>query len=347
MSDNKFLNKFSNKVFVIAEAGVNHNGNFEMAKKLVDVAANAKADAIKFQTFKAEECAGKFAETADYQRNNEVNNQYELLKSLELPFSDFEKLKNYAESRNLCFLSTPDGSESLDFLCEINVDAIKIASGEITNIKFLEIIAKKKFPVILSTGMSTYGEIQTAVEQLSKYGSNDIMLLHCTTSYPTIPSEVNISVLPGLKSMFKFPVGYSDHTIGNEASIMAVALGAEIIEKHITLDNQLSGPDHKASMPPDKFIDFVKAIRKASNMLGDTVKKKQLSEEETSLKVRRGLVAKRNIARNEILTVDMVAFKRPGIGIQPNLIDEAMKRIVLKNLKVDEPICWENLGGKS
>ena len=346
MSDKSFLEKHTKDVFVIAEAGVNHNGSFEQAIKLIDIALEAKADAIKFQTFKAYECAGKFSRPAKYQENTQSLNQFDLLKKLELPFDDFKKLKLYAESKGICFLSTPDGRESLDFLCDIKVNAIKVASGEITNLPFLQLIAKRNLPVILSTGMSILSEIQLAITTLLENGCNDLMLLHCTTAYPTQDNEVNILAMKTMKRIFSLPVGLSDHTQGNIASIMAVALGARIIEKHITINRNLSGPDHKASMPPNEFKKYVKEIRTASIMKGDGRKIPQESELETFGKVRRSLVASRKLRINEILTSDMISIKRPNTGIAPNMLEFVIGRKILNNFEKDEPICWENLGEK-
>ena len=213
--------------FIIAEIGVNHNGNAELAKKLIDAAYNAKVDAVKFQTFKAWECASKFAPTADYQKGS-AENQYKLLEELELDFADFADLKEYAESLGLVFLSTPDGQKSLDFLCDIGVKAIKIASGELTNLPFLTSIAFKKLPVILSTGMGTLGEVEEAINTLKLAGANDIMLMHCTTEYPAPAEDCNLKAIQTMQKSFQLPVGFSDHTLGSEAAIAAATLGAVI-----------------------------------------------------------------------------------------------------------------------
>lgn len=347
MASNQFLKNFSNKVFIIAEAGVNHNANVDNAKKLIDVAANCGADAIKFQTFKAAECASKYALTAEYQKNNQHLNQYDLLKSLELPFSAFTELKSYAETKNIIFLSTPDGNESLELLLKLNVSAIKIASGEMTNFSFMKKIAQSRLPIILSTGMSTHGEIQSAMNCLLSNGCSDIMLLHCTTSYPAKNEEVNLQVIREMTNIYMVPIGYSDHTIGNEAAIAATALGARIIEKHITLDKTMQGPDHKASMDPIEFKSFIDSIRKTSKLLGSSLKKPTKSEIKTINKVRRGLVANCKIEKGTILKPSMIEIKRPADGIQPSLIEQTYGRIVTKTLDIDQPITWKHLGGKN
>lgn len=347
MTSKQFLSNFSNKVFIIAEAGVNHNANIDNAKKLIDVAVNCGADAIKFQTFKATECASKYAYTAEYQKNNKHQNQYDLLRSLELPFPAFIELKNYADAKNIVFLSTPDGQQSLDLLLRIKVSAIKIASGELTNFSFMEQIAKSKLPIILSTGMSTHGEVQSAMNCLLSNGCPDIMLLHCTTAYPTKYEDANLQVIREMEYIYRVPVGYSDHTIGNEAAIAATALGARIIEKHITLDKSMNGPDHKASMNPEEFKSFVCSIRKTSKLLGSSMKQPTNSELNIKRKVRRGLVAACKIEQGTILTSDMIEIKRPADGIQPDLVEQTYGRIVTKTLDIDEPITWKHLGGKN
>ena len=329
--------------FIIAEIGVNHNGCAETAKKLIDAAYSAGVDAVKFQTFKAWECASKFAPTADYQKEI-AENQYKLLEGLELDFADFADLKEYAESLGLVFLSTPDGQKSLDFLCDIGVKAIKIASGELTNLPFLTAIAFKKLPVILSTGMGTLGEVEEAINTLKLAGASDIMLMHCTTEYPAPAEDCNLKAIQTMQNAFHLPVGFSDHTLGSEAAIAATTLGAVIFEKHITLDKTMEGPDHAASIEPDELKTYVEAIRKTITMLGNGIKIPSKSELKNIPLVRRSLVAAKPIKAGEILTGDKIAIKRPANGIEPKQLINALGRRVLKDLSEDEPITWKDLG---
>lgn len=336
-----FLNN-KNNPFIIAEIGVNHNGSVELAKKLIDVAYNAKADAVKFQTFKAWECASRFAPVAEYQKN-EAENQYKLLEDLELDFADFADLKDYAESLGLIFLSTPDGQKSLDFLCDIGVKAFKIASGELTNLPFLNSIAFKKLPIILSTGMGTLAEVEEAVNTLKLAGASDIMLMHCITEYPAPLDECNLKAIQTMAQTFNLPVGFSDHTIGNEAAMLATALGAQLIEKHITLDKNMKGPDHAASIEPDELKSYVDSIRKTLNILGSGIKEPTQSELKNIPLVRRSLVAEKPIKKGEPLTGENVAIKRPANGIEPKFLHRVFGKKVLKDFSPDEPITWNDL----
>ncbi|MGM0599610.1 MAG: N-acetylneuraminate synthase [Candidatus Rifleibacteriota bacterium] len=342
-----FINSFSYKPIVIAEAGVNHNGDFKTACKLVEEAARAGADIIKFQTFKAYECASNTALTAEYQQKSNYKNQYKMLSELELPFSDFVKLKKQAEKLNLRFLSTPDGEESLNFLCKLKVEAIKIASGEITNLPFLKMIATRGLPVILSTGMSTIGEVERALNTLQQHGANEIMLLHCASSYPAQTEELNLKAMQTLKTAFNLPTGFSDHSIGNEASIVATALGAEIIEKHFTLDKTMPGPDHAASIEPQELQQLIESIRKAANMLGSTVKKPSKFEEKNIELVRRSICATKDLTSNQIITAADITCKRPANGIQPEFLTTITGRKCTKAIKSDQPIAWNHIGRKT
>lgn len=339
-----FLDSFTQKPMIIAEVGVNHNGSVELAHCLVEAASASGADAVKFQTFKAEECAGRFADTAAYQKGCDAENQFRLLQKLELPFAEFISLKKHAEELGLIFLSTPDGTASLDLLCQLGLRVIKIGSGEVSNLPFLREIATRNKPVILSTGMSTLGEVQKAFTTLLSSGASEIMLLHCTSEYPAAPADCNLNCIPLLKQVFSVPVGLSDHSIGCEASVAAVALGAEIIEKHLTLDRDMKGPDHSASMAPQQFKDMTAAIRKTVLMLGNGQKTAALGEIANISLVRRSLVAAGEIRAGEILTADKIAVKRPAGGIDPELLAQAIYRRVCKDLCADEPITWNHLG---
>lgn len=333
------------KTFIIAEAGVNHNGSLETAKRLVDVAAEAEADAIKFQTYKAHETTGVFANKAKYQLENMPidESQYDMIKRLELQFEDFREVKDYCQSKGIIFISTPDGTESLNYLIELHVPMIKVGSTEITNHEFLKEIGQKGKPIILSTGMSTLGEVETALESIYCTGNKEVSLMHCTTDYPTQIEDVNLRAMNTLREAFKVKVGFSDHTIGSEAAIAAVALGAEMIEKHITLDRSMDGPDHKASMPPKEFIQYVKDIRNTEILLGDGIKKPTNREKEIMIDARRSIVAAFDIKKDTILTTNMFSFKRPGFGIKPELVYILEGKKLNRNLLKDEPIKWSDI----
>jgi len=327
--------------FIIAEAGVNHNGDVNLAKKLIDAAKKARADAVKFQTFKAENVVTKNAEKADYQKETTGRgSQYEMIKKLELSEDDFRELAEYARERNITFLSSPFCKESVDLLDEIGVPAFKIASGEITNFPLLKHVSSKGKPIILSTGMATLGEIEEALKAIRSGGVKDIILLHCVTSYPAKIEDVNLKAIQTLKCAFKLPVGFSDHTMGIAIPVAAVALGACVIEKHLTLDRKMLGPDHKASLEPHEFKEMVKAIRNAEKALGDGIKKP--TEEERIKKVaRRSIVAKVSIPKGAVITTDMLDAKRPGTGISPKYMDIIVGRVARVNIKRGEIISWK------
>lgn len=332
-------------VLVIAEAGVNHNGNINLAKKLVDMAKECGADAIKFQTFKAYESAGSFAEKAQYQKENMKGqeSQLEMIEKLELPFEDFRKIQEYCNEKGITFISTPDGLESLNFLVSLDVPFIKIGSTEVSNIEFLKAIGRTNKEVILSTGMSTLGEVEKSIDIIKSTGNQKIKIMHCTTDYPTAVEDVNLKAMVTMRDAFKVPVGLSDHTIGNEAAIAAVALGAEFIEKHITLDRDMEGPDHKASMPKDEFKAYVKAIRDTELILGDGIKRPTKREVLIMRDVRRSIVASTNIKKGTILTVDLLDYKRPGYGIEPGMVSYVIGRKLKRSVVKDEIILWQDV----
>ncbi|SHK01328.1 N-acetylneuraminate synthase [Tepidibacter formicigenes] len=332
-------------VFIIAEAGVNHNGKIELAYDLIDKAVEAGADAVKFQTFKTEKIIGKKADKAQYQKENteQTESQFEMVKKLELSYDDFTKLKKYCESKNIMFLSTPDDIDSLNFLCDLGVNYIKVGSTEVTNIDYLKEIAKKQIPIILSTGMSTLGEVEKALDAIYSEGNRDVTLLHATTDYPTNYEDVNLNAMVTLKNAFKVNIGYSDHTLGYEAAIAAVTLGAVIIEKHFTLDKKMEGPDHKASLNPSELKEFVKSIRNTEALLGKGIKKPTNRELKIMDQVRRSIVASKELKKGTILTKDMFEFKRPGNGIKPEFIDILVGRTLKRDLTEDEPIKWEDI----
>ena len=309
----------SGKVTIIAEAGVNHNGSLEIAKELAREAKKAGADYIKFQTYKAENLVTYEAKKAEYQikNTNQADSQFSMLKKLELSFEDFRELKKYCESIGIKFLSTAFDFESIDFLKEMGIDFWKIPSGEIVNRPYLEKIAKTDMPIVLSTGMSNLEEVRQAIDVLVNGGSRDITILHCTTQYPTPITECNLNVIDTLKKEFSFKVGYSDHTEGILAPVIAVAKGAQIIEKHFTLDRNMEGPDHKASLEPLELKEMVERIREVEKMLGCSVKKLVESEKKNILVARKSIVAKCDIDKGEIFSENNICVKRPGTGINP------------------------------
>lgn len=330
------------KTLIIAEAGVNHNGDIDMALKLIKAASEASADIVKFQTFKAENLATSEARKANYQIKNtdEHEGQLSMLKKLEFTMKEYILLSNYAKELGIEFLTTAFDQESMDLLRNFSLKRVKIPSGEITNLPYLRSISKLNLPIILSTGMSTLGEVECAIECLEEEGCkrNDLSVLHCTSEYPAPHSEVNLKAIQTLKNAFRLNVGYSDHTIGNEIAIAAVALGASIIEKHITLDRNLPGPDHIASTEPNQFKDLVKAIRNIELSIGDGIKKPTYTELKNISIVRKSLIATKNIKRGEIMSYENIGCKRPGDGISPMRIDEFIGKRSIRDYKVDEKI---------
>lgn len=335
-----------NKIFIIAEAGVNHNGNINLAYKMVDEAKKAGVDCIKFQTFKTEKIITKDAKKAEYQEKNTENKetQYEMLKKLELTYDEFKKLKKYCEEKEIMFLSTPDEEESLNFLIdELNMEIIKIGSGEISNYIYLEKIAQKNKPIILSTGMSTLGEVEKALEIIKKYNNQKITLLHCTTNYPCPIEEVNLSAMLTLKEAFKLDVGYSDHTLGIEIPIAATALGATVIEKHFTLDKNLYGPDHKASLDSLELTKMVEAIRNIEKALGNGIKQPNASENKIKEVVRRKIIIFKNLKKGHILKEEDLIFKRSNNGIEAEFYKIIIGKKIKRDLKEETIISWDDL----
>jgi len=333
-----------NPCFIIAEAGVNHNGDIGLAKELIDAAKKAGADAVKFQTFKTENLVTENAEMAEYQKKNlgKKESQLKMLKKYELNYNDFKRLKRYCDKKGIIFLSTPHSEDAVDFL-EPLVPAYKIGSGDLTNLPFLEKIAQKKKPIILSTGMAMLDEVREAVKVIKKHGNNKIILLHCTTNYPCPIEEVNLKTMLTLKREFRLPVGYSDHTLGILVPIMAVAMGAQVLEKHFTLNKNLPGPDHKTSLEPDELREMVKKVREAEKALGDGIKKPTKSEEKIKKIVRKSIVAKNDIPGDAVITEDMLIIKRPGIGIKPKYLNKIIGKKAKKDIKKDSLIKFEDL----
>jgi N-acetylneuraminate synthase/N,N'-diacetyllegionaminate synthase len=330
-------------VFIIAEAGVNHQGSFGLAKKLIDVAKEAGADAVKFQTFKAKDVVTNNLEMAEYQKKNvgEKGSQFEMLKKLELSHGDFIGLKEYADKKGIIFLSTPDTEEDVYFL-ERMVPAYKIGSADLTNHPLLEKVARKKKPIILSTGTATLKEVEEAVSVIKTQGNGKIILLHCTTNYPCPLKEVNLRAIETLRKKFKCLVGYSDHTLGMTVPIMATVLGVQILEKHFTLDKNLVGPDHKASLNPQELKEMVKAVREAEKAVGDGIKKPTQSEGKIKKIIRKSLVAKINIPKGARITERMIIIKRPGKGIKPKYLNRVIGKRAKKAITEDEFIKFKD-----
>lgn len=332
------------KVIVIAEAGVNHNGSLERAMQMIEAAADAGADYIKFQTFKAEKLVNKFAAQADYQRKNigsqESDSQLSMLRALELAQEDFVVLKDYCSQKGIGFLSSPFDMESLEFLLELGQDFIKIPSGEITNLPMLRRIAESGSSVVMSTGMSELHEIREALDVLYKGGliPSQVALLHCNTEYPTPMRDVNLLAMLTLAAEFGVEVGYSDHTQGIEVPVAAVALGAGIIEKHFTLDKSLPGPDHVASLDPQELKWMISSIRNVSEALGSPEKRVSESERKNMAVARKSIVAKRDIKAGEVFNEENLTVKRPGSGISPMLWDEVLGQKAARDFGEDELI---------
>lgn len=328
------------KVFIIAEAGVNHNGSIDLAKKLIDKASNAGADAVKFQSFKAEKLVTKNAQKAEYQEltTGKEENQFEMIKRLELDYEKHEELINYCKSKDIMFLSSPFDLESIDLLSTLGLEIFKIPSGEITNLPYLRKIGSLKKKVILSTGMSTLGDIEKAIDILKASGTTDITVLHCNTEYPTPMKDVNLNAMNTIKEAFKVEVGYSDHTLGIEVPIAAVVLGATVIEKHFTLDKTMEGPDHRASLEPEELKEMVSCIRNIEAALGDGVKRLTESESKNINIARKSIVAGRNIKKGEVFTEENLTIKRPGDGISPMRWDEVIGKVAIRDYEEDEMI---------
>ena len=332
-----------NKVLIIAEAGVNHNGSIELAKRLVDEAVNAGVDYIKFQTFKSEKLVSKAAKQAEYQQKNighEGESQYTMLKRLELSPADHEVLIDYCNSKGIKFFSTAFDMDSIDYLHSLNLGLWKIPSGEITNFPYLRKIATFGEPIILSTGMSELNEIEEAIQVLIKYGvaKEDLTVLHCTTEYPTPFKDVNLKAMLQIGEKFGVKIGYSDHTKGIEVPIAAVALGATVIEKHFTLDKTMEGPDHKASLEPDELKAMVTSIRNIEKALGSGHKHVSDSERKNIEIVRKSIVAACPIKKGETLTEDNLTVKRPATGISPMKWGSVVGTVAKRDFEEEEAI---------
>lgn len=307
------------KTLIIAEAGVNHNGDLGLAKKMAVVAKNAGADIVKYQTAVPELVISKFAQKAEYQKEQtgDGESQLEMVRRIHFGFSQHRELKEYCDSIGIQYLSAAFDLPSIDFLASLDLPMFKIPSGEITNLPYLERIAACGKPVLLSTGMSETAEIEAALQVLRRGGAGEVTVLHCNTEYPTPAKDANLKAMLDIREKFGCPVGYSDHTLGIEADIAAVALGAEVIEKHFTLDKNMPGPDHKASLSPSELMEMVCAVRRTERMLGSGHKEVSESERKNIAVARKSIVAARDIAAGEVFTADNLTVKRPGDGISP------------------------------
>ncbi len=330
------------RTIIIAEAGVNHNGNLQTAKRLIDVAAEAGADYVKFQTFKAELAISKNAQKADYQKQTTDSNesQFDMIKKLELDKEAHENLIKHSKEKGIKFLSTPFDLESIDLLFELGIELYKIPSGEITNYPYLKKIAQKKLPVIMSTGMANMQEIEEALEILLQNGlqKERIVILHANTEYPTPMKDVNLKAMLTIGKTFNVAYGYSDHTNGIEIPIAATALGATVIEKHFTLDKKMKGPDHKASLEPDELKAMVKAIRNIDLAMGDGIKKPSPSENKNIKIARKSIVAKTAIQKGDIFSENNITTKRPGTGVSPMRWNEVIGKKAIKDFSEDDLI---------
>lgn len=326
-------------VYIIAEAGVNHNGSFDLACKLVDAAKSAGVDCIKFQTFKSKNLVSHTAQKADYQKNTTGDgSQVDMLKKLELPYDEFIALKKYCDKVGITFLSTPFDFDSIDFLNSVDMPFWKIPSGEITNLPYLLALARTGKPVVMSTGMCEMEEIKAAIKVLRENGIKDIKLLHCNTEYPTPFEDVNLRAMQTMRDAFGLEVGYSDHTKGIEVPVAAVALGATVIEKHFTLDRNMEGPDHKASLEPDELAAMVSSIRHIEKALGTGDKTPSSSEKKNIAIARKSIVAKRLIKAGDEFTEENITVKRPGSGISPMKWFEVLGTKATRDFQEDELI---------
>lgn len=330
-----------NRTYIIAEAGVNHNGDINLAYKLCDAAKNAGADAVKFQTWKTDKVITKSAELAKYQKDNIINKgetQFDMLKKLEISYEEFIKIKRYCDSIGIQFLSTADEEESLKFLSSLSLPYLKIGSGDITNINYLRLVGSMRLDVLLSTGMAYLSDVDIARRTLLESGAKSVILLHCTTNYPCPLDEVNLKAMVTLKDAFKCSVGYSDHTSGIDVPIAAVALGAEFIEKHFTLDKSMDGPDHKASLDPAELKMMVKSIRGIEQALGSGLKCPNESEKIMSRVVLKKIVACKKIKKGDFFTEDNITVKRSSDGLDASLWDMIEGKVSHYDFDIDQPI---------
>ena len=331
--------------FVIAEAGVNHNGNLDMALQLVGVAADAGAEAVKFQTFTAERVVTWDAPKAAYQKATTgiAESQLEMLKKLELSQEAHRELQAYCRKRGILFLSSPFDEQSADFLEGLDIPAFKIPSGEITNLPFLEHVARKARPMIVSTGMASLEEVRSAVATIRETGNSGLILLHCVSAYPANAADANLMAMQTMATAFDLPIGYSDHTVGIEVALAAVALGAQVIEKHFTLDRDLPGPDHRASLEPDELRALVRGTRNVRAALGHGRKEPAPCEAEIAAVSRKSIVAATDIPVGTVITRDLIVMKCPGTGLPPSMVSQIVGRTAAQDIRADTLIASEML----
>jgi len=333
-------------IFLIAEAGVNHNGDLSIAKRLIDVASEVKVDAIKFQTFKAEELLLKNTSKAKYQKINTDNNEnfYEMIKKYEFTKEDFQSIVNYCKEKNIIFLSTPFDHSSVQWLEEFNVPAYKVGSGDMNNFPLLKLICSKRKPIFISTGMATLKEVKETIEFIRSNNIEEIVLFQCTTDYPTSLEDVNLNVIDTYKNEFSnLLIGFSDHSLGITASIGAAAKGVKVIEKHFTLDKEMKGPDHKASLDPKELKEWVEQIRALEKALGTFEKKPSKAELEIAKIARKSIVSIKALNKGDVLDETNIAVKRPGDGISPVEFEKIIGKRAKRNISTDTVIYWEDI----
>lgn len=333
-------------IFLIAEAGVNHNGDLSIAKRLIDIASEVKADAIKFQTFKAEELLLKNTSKVEYQKTNTdiKENFYEMIKKYEFTKEDFQSIVNYCKEKNIIFLSTPFDHSSVQWLEEFNVPAYKVGSGDMNNFPLLKLICSKRKPIFISTGMATLKEVKETIEFIRSNNIEEIVLFQCTTDYPTSLEDVNLNVIDTYKNEFSnLLIGFSDHSLGITASIGAAAKGVKVIEKHFTLDKEMKGPDHKASLDPKELKEWVEQIRALEKALGTFEKKPSKAELNIAKIARKSIVSIKTLNKGDVLNENNVAIKRPGDGISPVEFEKIIGKRVKRNISTDTVIYWEDL----
>ena len=341
LSDN-FDEGYNNHRFIIAEIGVNHNGDINLAKKMIKSASKCGVNAVKFQTFNSEELATENAKTAEYQeKNTNENSQLQMLKKLELTFEDFRELKDYALKNEVMFMSTPFDVKSVDLLEKLDVPLYKLGSGDLTNFELIDKVQKTGKPIIISTGMATLDEIKETYDFIEN--KENLTILHCITGYPTSFNEANLNFIKTLQSEFDVQIGFSDHSPGIELPIAAVALGACVIEKHFTLDKNLKGPDHKASLNPDEFKAMVDAIRNVEVAMGDGIR--TFSENENNIKkiARKSIILNKDVSKGTVIERSMLSIKRPGTGISPKYVDKIIGKKVIKDFKANSILNWNDL----
>ena len=325
--------------YIIAEIGSNHNRDIKIAKKLIDKAAEAGVDAVKFQTFTAEKLYSK--KTPKFSKDNVK--PFDLIKAIEIPREWHRELYNYAINKNLHFLSSPFDYDAVDELNKIGVPAFKVASFEITDLDLLKYIAKKKKPILLSTGMATLGEIEDALGIIRSQGNDNIILLHCSSLYPSPAKIINLNVINTLSRAFQIPIGFSDHTIGIHISIAAVAKGSKVVEKHFTLDRKMKGPDHSFAVEPNELKQMVQNIRDVEKAMGTGIKERDKDEQEMYEKARRSIIAANDIVKGTKITRDMLIIKRPGFGIKPKFLDMVVGKTAKRDVKAEQWLVWEDI----